>query len=151
MIRVRYRSAISSGAGGVGSIPANSNVQNVPSFRRWLFEMKFSPPFSAMLGYKDIEVFSLISKIFSISGKICLTWGRWAPHWPCSSHADGSHLLVLDPLGRSVLLRASLDALSCWSSAQKAVPKLCLLLMQWPGPGMDRDCRRVTVDSPDFK
>ena len=115
--RVRYRSAISSGAGGVGSIPANSNVQNVPSFRRWLFEMKFSPPFSAMLGYKDIEVFSLISKIFSISGKIRLTWGRWAPHWPCSSHADGSRLLVLDPLGRSVLLRASLDALSCWSSA----------------------------------
>jgi hypothetical protein len=26
-------------AGGVGSIPANSNAQNVPSFCRWRFEM----------------------------------------------------------------------------------------------------------------
>jgi hypothetical protein len=35
----------SSGAGGVGSIPANSDrgEQNVPSFRRWRFEMKLSP------------------------------------------------------------------------------------------------------------
>jgi hypothetical protein len=31
------------GAGGVGSIPANSAAQNVPSFRRWRFEMKLSP------------------------------------------------------------------------------------------------------------
>ncbi len=31
------------GAGGVGSIPANSDAQNVPSFRRWRFEMKLSP------------------------------------------------------------------------------------------------------------
>jgi hypothetical protein len=29
--------------GGVGSIPANSDAQNVPSFRRWRFEMKLSP------------------------------------------------------------------------------------------------------------
>jgi hypothetical protein len=28
---------------GVGSIPANSDAQNVPSFRRWRFEMKLSP------------------------------------------------------------------------------------------------------------
>jgi hypothetical protein len=27
----------------VGSIPANSDAQNVPSFRRWRFEMKLSP------------------------------------------------------------------------------------------------------------
>jgi hypothetical protein len=33
----------SSGAGGVGSIPANPDAQNVPSFRRWRFEMKLSP------------------------------------------------------------------------------------------------------------
>jgi hypothetical protein len=33
----------STGAGGVGSIPANSDAQNVPSFRRWRFEMKLSP------------------------------------------------------------------------------------------------------------
>ncbi len=32
---------------GVGSIPANSDAQNVPSFRRWRFEMKLSP--SALL------------------------------------------------------------------------------------------------------
>jgi hypothetical protein len=31
------------GAGGVGSIPSNSDAQNVPSFRRWRFEMKLSP------------------------------------------------------------------------------------------------------------
>ncbi len=31
------------GAGGVGSIPANSDTQNVPSFRLWRFEMKLSP------------------------------------------------------------------------------------------------------------
>ncbi len=28
---------------GMGSIPANSDAQNVPSFRRWRFEMKLSP------------------------------------------------------------------------------------------------------------
>ncbi len=32
---------------GVGSIPANSDAQNVPSFRRWRFEMKLSPPTSS--------------------------------------------------------------------------------------------------------
>ncbi len=42
--------------------------------------------------------------------------GGWA-HRPRSSPADGSSLLVLDQLGRSVLLRDYLDALSCWSSA----------------------------------
>jgi hypothetical protein len=35
----------STGAGGVGSIPANPDAQNVPSFRRWRFEMKLSPFF----------------------------------------------------------------------------------------------------------
>ncbi len=30
---------------GVGSIPANSDAQNVLSFRRWRFEMKLSPFF----------------------------------------------------------------------------------------------------------
>ena len=33
----------SSGAGGVGSIPANSEAQNVQSFCRWRFEMKLGP------------------------------------------------------------------------------------------------------------
>jgi hypothetical protein len=33
------------GAGGVGSIPSNSDAQNVPSFRRWRFEMKLGPFF----------------------------------------------------------------------------------------------------------
>ncbi len=28
---------------GVGSIPANSDAHNAPSFRRWRFEMKLSP------------------------------------------------------------------------------------------------------------
>jgi hypothetical protein len=31
------------GRAGVGSITANSDAQNVPSFRRWRFEMKLSP------------------------------------------------------------------------------------------------------------
>jgi hypothetical protein len=42
--------------------------------------------------------------------------GCWA-HQPRSSPADVSSLLLLDPFGRSVLLRDCLDALSCWSSA----------------------------------
>ncbi len=33
------------GAGGMGSIPANSDARNVPSFRRWRFEMKICPFF----------------------------------------------------------------------------------------------------------
>jgi hypothetical protein len=66
----------------------------------------------AMSGYKDIDVFPSISKIWSILGTICHTWGGWA-HRPRSSPAHGSSLLVLDPLGRSVLLRDCLDALSC--------------------------------------
>ena len=36
---------------GVGSIPANSDAQNVPSVRRWRFEMKLSP-FLGYMGYK---------------------------------------------------------------------------------------------------
>jgi hypothetical protein len=36
-------------AGGVGSIPANSDAQNVPSFRRWRFEMMLSPFYSPPL------------------------------------------------------------------------------------------------------
>jgi hypothetical protein len=66
----------------------------------------------AISGYTNIEVFPSISKIRSILGTICHTWGGRA-HWPRSSPADGSSLLVLDPLGRSVLLRDCLDALSC--------------------------------------
>jgi hypothetical protein len=31
---------------GVGSITANSDALNVPSFHRWRFEMKLSPPCS---------------------------------------------------------------------------------------------------------
>jgi hypothetical protein len=31
------------GRAGVGSIPANPDARNVPSFRRWRFEMKLSP------------------------------------------------------------------------------------------------------------
>ncbi len=68
------------------------------------------------MGYTIIEVFHSISKLRSISGTICHTWGGRA-HWPRSSAADGSSLLVLDQLGRSVLLRDCLDALSCWSSS----------------------------------
>jgi hypothetical protein len=39
----------SSGAGGVGSIPANPDAQDVPSFRRWRVEMKLSPFFYATI------------------------------------------------------------------------------------------------------
>jgi hypothetical protein len=69
-----------------------------------------------MSGYTNIVFFRSISKLWSISDTICHTWGGRA-HWPRFSAADGSSLLVLDPLGRSVLLRDCLDALSCWSSA----------------------------------
>jgi hypothetical protein len=33
----------------MGSIPANPDAQNVPSFRRWRFEMKLSPFFESGL------------------------------------------------------------------------------------------------------
>ena len=35
----------------MGSIPANSDAQNVPSFRRWRFEMKLSPFFFTYFAY----------------------------------------------------------------------------------------------------
>jgi hypothetical protein len=38
----RIYAACSSGAGGVGSNPANSDAQKLPSFRRWRFKMKLS-------------------------------------------------------------------------------------------------------------
>jgi hypothetical protein len=44
----------SSGAGGVGSISANSDAQNVPSFRRWRFEMKISPLLYYPINQTDI-------------------------------------------------------------------------------------------------
>ncbi len=72
----------------------------------------------AISGYTDIKVFPSISKIRSILGTICHTLGGRA-HRPRYNPADsdGSSLLFLNPLGRSVLLRHCLDALSCWSSA----------------------------------
>jgi hypothetical protein len=50
------------GASGVSSIPANSDAQNVPSFRRRQFEMKLSPPlyFLRTSGPKsELETYSL--------------------------------------------------------------------------------------------
>jgi hypothetical protein len=85
----------------------------------------------AILGYKDIKGQTLMSYRISVKCRDIriLTfslryqrfgryWGGWA-HRPRSSPAaaDGSSLLVLDPLRRSVLLRVCLDALSCRSSA----------------------------------
>jgi hypothetical protein len=67
-IKFQARIPCSSGAGGVGSIPANSDAQNVPSFRRWRFEMKLSPfcfsdgcfstspPLSIDFGQSKIEI-----------------------------------------------------------------------------------------------
>jgi hypothetical protein len=70
--------------------------------------------------YQDIPIskFSLRYQRFCRFWVRCHTWGARA-HRPRSIPADshGSILLVLDPLGRSVLLRDCLDALSCWSSA----------------------------------
>ncbi len=98
--RVRYRTAIS----GYTDIKGKNFdvVQDI----------------GAISGYTNIKVFPSISKILSSLGTICHTWGGQA-NLPRSSPADsdGSSLLVLDPLGRSVLLRDCLDALSCWSSA----------------------------------
>ncbi len=50
-------------AGSMGSIPANPDAQNVPSFRRWRFEMKlshFAPSFSMLLTEALIEKVYLI-------------------------------------------------------------------------------------------
>ncbi len=49
------------GAGGVGSIPANSDAQqNVPSFRRWRFEMKLSPFF--FFAFQSLAVLPVLFK-----------------------------------------------------------------------------------------
>ncbi len=92
----------------------------------------------AMSGYKDIDVFSSISKVWSILGTICHTWGGWA-HRPRSSPADsdGSSLLVLDPLGRSVLLRDCLDAQNVpsfrrWRFEMKLSPFFLTVLTPFP-------------------
>ncbi len=45
--RLRLAYPAPPGRAGVGSIPANPDAQNVPSFRRWRFEMKLSPFLSA--------------------------------------------------------------------------------------------------------
>ncbi len=42
-VSVHKFSLCSSGASGVGSIPTNSDAQNVPSFRRRRLEMMLSP------------------------------------------------------------------------------------------------------------
>jgi hypothetical protein len=44
-LRLRRAYPAPLGRAGVGSIPANPDAQNVPSFRRWRFEMKLSPFF----------------------------------------------------------------------------------------------------------
>jgi hypothetical protein len=64
-------------------------------------------------------------------------WSCWA-HCPRSSTADGSRLLVLDPLGQSVLLCDCLHALSCCLTrlTPRNVEFSFLPLLQWPGPGM---------------
>ena len=71
--------------------------------------------------YRDIPIskFSLPYQRFGRYWVRYVIPGRPGAHRPRSSPADsdGSSLLVLDPLGRSVLLRDCLDALSCWSSA----------------------------------
>jgi hypothetical protein len=54
----------STGAGGVGSIPANSDAQNVPSFRRWRFELKLSPFFLNFF-FPRTAVFVLFLLIFN--------------------------------------------------------------------------------------
>ena len=51
----------------------------------------------AMSGYNDIKVFASISKVLSISGTICHTWGGWAHRLhslasPSGWAADGSYL-----------------------------------------------------------
>ncbi len=40
--------------GGVDSIPANSDAQNMPSFHRWQFEMKLSPFFFWILTIRNL-------------------------------------------------------------------------------------------------
>jgi hypothetical protein len=48
----------------VGSIPANSDAQNVPSFRRWRFEMKLSPFTHQLYEVYSVSFFLLYFKYF---------------------------------------------------------------------------------------
>ncbi len=110
----------------------------------------------AISGYRDIAVFRY-RRHLSISHTICHTWCCWAQRpLARSSPADRSRLLVLedlDPLGQSVPLRDCLHALSCSSTRHtpRNVVFSCLILLHWPGPGMDSDGWLQVVGSPDFK
>jgi hypothetical protein len=104
-----------------------------------------------MFEYKDIKVFSLISRIWSISGRLVLyvisgAAGRTS-HVLAAPPTDPArtNLLVLDLLGRSVLLR---DCMTPFP-AGVLLPSVAAAARPWYGVTMD--CRLVTVGSPDFK
>ena len=54
------------GAGGVGSIPANPDAQNVPSFRRRRFEMKLSPFIAYDIAYNIVSQYIVYDVIYDI-------------------------------------------------------------------------------------
>jgi hypothetical protein len=68
---------------------------------------------------------------YAITGASGTDW----EYLPRSSPADGSRLLVLNPLGWSEPLRDIL-ALRCSSARSPPRNVEALLLLQWPGPGM---------------
>ncbi len=71
----------STGAGGVGSIPANPDAQNVPSFRRWRFEMKLSPFFFWV--HIALGVISIFWLAFSRSNLFLVHYSAEISTGPC--------------------------------------------------------------------
>ncbi len=53
---------------GVGSIPANCDAQNVPSFRRWRFEMKLSPFYTRYISGISKQVYFRYSPNSNVTG-----------------------------------------------------------------------------------
>jgi hypothetical protein len=60
----------------VGSIPANPDAQNVPSFRRWRFEMKLSP---FLIAGRRICI-HLAEQLPLYPGFLALVVGRFGPN-----------------------------------------------------------------------
>jgi hypothetical protein len=112
---------------GVGSIPANSNAQNVPSFRRWRFEMKLSPfLFIFYIIHIKMHFYIFPARIhdecdldnwhvedYRDGSSISLRAGRWYQQAPASdpksNSGDSIHIQIRHPVTAQNLTTRSVD------------------------------------------
>ena len=74
----------------MGSIPANSDAQNVPSFRRWRFEMKLVPLYLYVPVHTKFDLDLLHMVFFSLwtPGYVVLYMGSTYIHLATSKHCS---------------------------------------------------------------